>query len=67
MKKTVLTFAQAKKEGRRLSMLTAYDFATAKLVDEAGVDSILVGDSLGNVVLGYESSTRLIDNFIVER
>ncbi|MDD6289937.1 MAG: 3-methyl-2-oxobutanoate hydroxymethyltransferase [Eggerthellales bacterium] len=67
MKKTVLTFAQAKKEGRRLSMLTAYDFATAKLVDEAGVDSILVGDSLGNVVLGYESTTRLIDNFIVER
>ena len=67
MKKTVLTFAQAKKEGRRLSMLTAYDFATAKLVDEAGVDSILVGESLGNVVLGYESTTRLIDNFIVER
>lgn len=67
MKKTVLTFAQAKKEGRRLSMLTAYDFTTAKLVDEAGVDSILVGDSLGNVVLGYESTTRLIDNFIVER
>lgn len=67
MKKTVLTFAQAKKEGRRLSMLTAYDFATAKLVDEAGVDSILVGDSLGNVVLGYESTTRLIDNFIMER
>ena len=67
MKKTVLTFAQAKKEGRRLSMLTAYDFATAKLVDEAGVDSILVGDSLGNVVLGYDSTTRLIDNFIVER
>ena len=67
MKKTVLTFAQAKKEGRRLSMLTAYDCATAKLVDEAGVDSILVGDSLGNVVLGYESTTRLIDNFIVER
>ena len=67
MKKTVLTFAQAKKEGRRLSMLTAYDFATAKLVDEAGVDSILVGDSLGNVVLGYESTTRLINNFIVER
>ena len=67
MKKTVLTFAQAKKEGRRLSMLTAYDFATAKLVDEAGVDSLLVGDSLGNVVLGYESTTRLIDNFIVER
>ena len=67
MKKTVLTFAQAKEEGRRLSMLTAYDFATAKLVDEAGVDSILVWDSLGNVVLGYESTTRLIDNFIVER
>lgn len=59
MKKTVLTFAQAKKEGRKLSMLTAYDFTTAKLVDEAGVDSILVGDSLGNVILGYESTTRV--------
>ena len=56
MKNTVTTFAQAKVEGRKLSMLTAYDYSTAKLEDEAGVDGILVGDSLGNVVLGYEDT-----------
>lgn len=56
MKKTVTTFAKAKQEGRKLTMLTAYDYSTAKLMDEAGVDSILVGDSLGNVVLGYEDT-----------
>ncbi len=56
MKNTVATFAQAKAEGRKLSMLTAYDYSTAKLEDEAGIDGILVGDSLGNVVLGYEDT-----------
>ena len=56
MKKTVLTFADAKAKGEKLTMLTAYDYSTAKLMDEAGVDSILVGDSLGNVILGYEDT-----------
>ena len=56
MKKTVLTFADAKAKGEKLTMLTAYDYSTAKLIDEAGVDSILVGDSLGNVILGYEDT-----------
>lgn len=56
MKKTVLTFQKAKAEGRKLTMLTAYDYSTAKLVDEAGIDSILVGDSLGNTILGYEDT-----------
>lgn len=56
MKKTVVTFQKAKAEGRKLTMLTAYDYSTAKLIDEAGVDSILVGDSLGNVMLGYDST-----------
>lgn len=56
MKNTVLTFKQAKEKGEKLSMLTAYDYSTAKLIDEAGVNSILVGDSLGNVVLGYEDT-----------
>ena len=56
MKNTVLTFKQAKEKGEKLSMLTSYDYSTAKLVDEAGVNSILVGDSLGNVVLGYEDT-----------
>ena len=55
-KTTVLTFKQAKEEGKKLTMLTAYDYSTAKLIDEAGVNSILVGDSLGNVILGYEDT-----------
>ena len=56
MKNTVLTFQQAKDKGEKLTMLTAYDYSTAKLIDEAGVNSILVGDSLGNVILGYEDT-----------
>ena len=55
-KNTVLTFKQAKAGGEKLTMLTAYDYTTARLVDEAGVNSILVGDSLGNVILGYEDT-----------
>ena len=45
-----------KKEGRRISMLTAYDASFARMLDQAGVDIVLVGDSLGMVVLGYEST-----------
>lgn len=56
MKNTVVTFKQAKEKGEKLTMLTAYDYSTAKLIDEAGVNSILVGDSLGNVILGYEDT-----------
>lgn len=56
MKNTVLTFKEAKQKGEKLTMLTAYDYSTAKLVDEAGVNSILVGDSLGMVMLGYEDT-----------
>lgn len=53
MKNTVTTFKKAKKDGKKLSMLTAYDYSTAKLMDEAGIHGILVGDSLGNVMLGH--------------
>lgn len=56
MKNTVLTYQQAKDRGEKLTMLTAYDYSTAKLMDEAGINSILVGDSLGNVMLGYEDT-----------
>lgn len=59
MKKSVNTFAQAKSEGKKLTMLTAYDYSTAKLIDESGVDAILVGDSLGNVMLGYGNTTSV--------
>ncbi|MEN6410699.1 MAG: 3-methyl-2-oxobutanoate hydroxymethyltransferase [Anaerolineaceae bacterium] len=53
---TTQTFLQKKQRGERISMLTAYDYQTAMAVDESGVDSILVGDSLGMVVLGYENT-----------
>jgi len=54
MKPTVLELKR--KKGARLAMLTAYDFPSARIVSEAGVDLILVGDSLGMVVLGYDST-----------
>ncbi len=56
MKNTVMTFRNAKKENKKLTMLTAYDYSTAKLIDESGVNAILVGDSLGMVMLGYEDT-----------
>ena len=59
MKNTVRTFQMAKEEGRKISMLTAYDYSTARLMDEAGIDAILVGDSLGNTILGYEDTVSV--------
>jgi len=56
---TVTSFQNAKKKGEKISMLTAYDFTTAQLLDEAGVDSILVGDSLGMTMLGYETTLEV--------
>ncbi|TEB08370.1 3-methyl-2-oxobutanoate hydroxymethyltransferase [Pelotomaculum schinkii] len=55
-KVTTATVKQMKAEGKPITMLTAYDYSMAKIVDDAGIDMILVGDSLGNVVLGYDSS-----------
>ncbi len=56
MKNTVVTFREAKKENRKQTMITAYDYSFAKLFDEVGVNSILVGDSVGMVALGYEDT-----------
>lgn len=56
MKNTAVTFKNAKQKGEKLSMLTAYDYTTASLVDSAEINAILVGDSLGMVMLGYEDT-----------
>ncbi|MBW1922185.1 MAG: 3-methyl-2-oxobutanoate hydroxymethyltransferase [Deltaproteobacteria bacterium] len=55
-KVTIADFQEKKRQGRKITMMTAYDFPTASLVDQAGIDSILVGDSLGMVMLGYQST-----------
>ena len=56
MKNTVSTLKQQKIDGDKITMLTAYDYSTAKLMEEAGINMILVGDSLGMVMLGYEDT-----------
>lgn len=56
---TVSTFLKKKEQKQKITMLTAYDCSTAKYFDDAGVDSILVGDSVGMVVLGYDSTTSV--------
>ena len=56
---TVPDFARWKQQGRRISVLTAYDFTTGRLLDEAGLDCLLVGDSLGTVVQGWETTLRV--------
>jgi len=53
---TIHDLAAWKAEGRRFAMLTAYDYPTARVLDEAGIPVLLVGDSLANVVLGYETT-----------
>ena len=56
MKNTVSTLLEQKLSGDKITMLTAYDYTTARIIDECGVNAILVGDSLGMVMLGYENT-----------
>lgn len=56
---TVVDIGKMYADGQRLPMLTAYDYPTAQIIDEAGIPLILVGDSLGQVVLGYETTVRV--------
>ena len=56
MRVTISQIKEMKQRGEKIPMLTAYDYSTAKLIDESGVPLILVGDSLGMVILGYEST-----------
>ena len=56
---TVADIAKRYADGERLPMLTAYDYPTAQILDEAGIPMLLVGDSLGQVVLGYETTVKV--------
>src|SRR5947207_9238711 len=56
---TVRDLRAFKERGERFVMLTAYDYPTARILDEAGIPMILVGDSLGQVVLGYETTVKV--------
>lgn len=56
---TARTFQKMKDNKEKITMLTAYDFSTAKYIDECGVDSILVGDSLGMTILGYDTTVKV--------
>ena len=56
MRVTVNKIKEMKQKGEKITMLTAYDYSTAKIIDEAGINMILVGDSLGMVVLGYQTT-----------
>lgn len=59
MKNTVTTLQMQKEKGEKITMLTCYDYSTAKLMEEVGINTILVGDSLGNTMLGYDDTLQV--------
>ncbi len=59
MKFTNKSFKKYKSEGEKITMLTAYDYYSAMFIEQAGIDTILVGDSVGMVVMGHEDTTRV--------
>lgn len=64
-KMTVLDFKEYKEEGRKFAYVTAYDYTTASIVDESEVEVILVGDSLGMIMLGYATTVGVtLDDMI---
>ena len=64
---TIKVLEQMKSKGEKISMLTAYDFSFAKIIDEAGIDIILVGDSASNVMAGHETTLPItLDQIHIE-
>ena len=64
-KMTILDFQKFKDEGRKFAFCTAYDYTTASIVDESDVEIILVGDSLGMIMLGYDTTVPVtVDDMI---
>lgn len=65
MKNTIATFQEFKNKGKKISMLTTYDYSMAKIIDESGINGILIGDSLGMVIKGEEDTLSVTVDEII--